>query len=211
LRAANEGLLRDALALAGDAATRCFVHASSGSVDWPPHPSPAWQAYADLKRAQEAAALAWAETSGARLLFGRIFNMGGPYMTQAQNYALGSFIQQALAGGVIRIGARRPVVRSYAHCVEFARVVFELALDGDWPLAFDTAGTEAVELAGLAAAVGRALDLPQLTVERPLLESEAEDRYVGDGAVYRAALARAGLAPIGLDQIIRDTAAWLSR
>jgi nucleoside-diphosphate-sugar epimerase len=209
LRAANDALLQGALALAEGAVVRRLVHASSGAVHLPLEASPDKRAYADLKREQETAVLAWGERTGTPILAPRIFNVGGPYMTQPQNYALGSFILQALRDGVIRIGARKPVLRSYVHGLELARVMFDLALDEVPALAFDTAGTETVEMAALAAAVGHALDLPDLRIERPPLEAGPEDRYVGDGAIYQSALARAGAEPIGLHQIIRDTAAWL--
>jgi nucleoside-diphosphate-sugar epimerase len=209
LRAANEAMLADALALAGTGNLRRLVCASSGAVYQAGQGSAEKQAYSDLKRDQEQIARAWAAKAGVPLLLPRIFNVGGPYMTNPGNYALGSFIQQARASGRIEIGAARRVLRSYVHGLELARVVLNLALDGAAPLAFDTAGTEAPEMADLATAVGRALGLPHLEIVRPPLEPAPEDRYVGDGAVYQAALAHMGSAPIGLDQIIRDTAAWL--
>ena len=137
----------------------------------------------------------------------RIFNVGGPYINHAASYALGSFIQQALAGGVIEIEARRAVLRSYVHLFEFARVLFDLAIGDEDDLMFDTAGAEVVEMADLAVAVGAALGL-ELEIRRPPL-SQGEDRYVGDGRIYQAAVARGAGGPIGLDRIVRDTADYL--
>jgi nucleoside-diphosphate-sugar epimerase len=210
LRALNNAMLADVLALAGTGQVRRLVCASSGVVYQVGWGSQERQAYCDLKREQEAVARAWADERGAPLLIPRIFNIGGPYMTHPGSYALGDFIRQARTGGVIEIGARRPVLRSYVHVLELAAVVFDLALGESPVLAFDTAGPQVVEMADLAAAVGRALDLPRLDIHRPALEAVGEDHYVGDGAVYRAALARMGAEPIALDEIIRDTAAWLA-
>ena len=206
LKAANDALLDQAFGLAQTGSMRRFVYASSGAVHQTGG-SPKKRAYAGMKRAQEAAVRDWAARTGAPILIPRIFNVGGPYINPIQNYALGDFIQQALTGGAIRIEARQAVIRSYVHLTEFARVTFDLALNGEDGLAFDTAGSEVVEMADLAKAVGRALEL-DLDIRRPPMEP-GEDRYVGDGAVYQAALARAGAAPIGLDRIIRDTAAYL--
>jgi len=210
LRAANNAMLADVLALAGTGPVRRLVCASSGGVYQVGWGSPERQAYCDLKREQEARAQAWADERGVPLLLPRIFNVGGPYMTHPGAYALGDFIRQARTVGAIEIGARRPVLRSYAHVLELAAVVFDLALGEDPALAFDTAGPQVVEMADLAAAVGRALNLPRLEIRRPALEAGGEDRYVGDGAVYQAALARMGAEPVDLDEIIRDTAAWLA-
>jgi nucleoside-diphosphate-sugar epimerase len=209
LRALNDAMLADAFALAQTGQVRRFVCASSGAVYQAGQGSPQKQAYSDLKRDHEQIARAWSAKTSVPLLMPRIFNVGGPYMTNPDAYALGSFIRQAEAGGAIRIEARRPVIRSYVHGLELARVVFELAFDEGAPLAFDTAGPEWVEMADLARAVGRVLAIPTLQIVREALETGEEDRYLGDGGVYQATLAGLGAAPIGLDDIIRDTAAWL--
>jgi nucleoside-diphosphate-sugar epimerase len=209
LRALNEAMLADALTLAAGNVRR-LISASSGVVSQTAPGSPDKQAYNDLKRDQEQIARAWSAKAGVPLLMPRIFNVGGPYMTHPHNYALGGFIRQAQSSGVIKIDARRPVLRSYVHGLELARVTFALALDDDAPVTFDTAGQEIVEMTDLAAALGRALGLPGLRVERAPMEAGPEDRYVGDGAVYQAAVARMGAPPIGLDRIIRDTADWLA-
>lgn len=203
----NRAMQADALDLAGTGQVRRFVLASSGAVYAPAQADSDKQAYNDLKREQEAAVGAWACKTGVPVLVPRIFNVGGPYMNHAERYALGSLITQAKEGGPMRIQARRPVLRSYVHALELARVVFDLALDEAASITLDTAGEEVVELADLAAAIRRVMDLPGVAIERPPLEAGAEpDRYVGDGAAYRAAL---GGPPLGLDAIIRDTAAWL--
>ena len=205
-RLRNEAMLADALALAGTGWVRRFVCASSGAVYAARQTDPDKQAYNDLKREQEQIARAWAAKTGVPLLIPRIFNVGGPYMNHVERYALGDMIRQARSTGRISIQARRPVLRSYVHVLELARVILDLSLDDDTAITFDTAGPQVVEMADLAAAVGRALDLPTLAVERPPFETGvAPDRYVGDGADYRAAL---GAAPLGLEAIIQDTAAW---
>jgi nucleoside-diphosphate-sugar epimerase len=210
LRALNEGMLADALALARTGAVRRLVCASSGAVYQSAPGVPDKQAYIDLKRDQEHIVRAWAAKTGAPILFPRIFNVGGPYMNHLGRYALGSFIQQALADGVIRIQARRPVLRSYVHVLELAQVTLDLALDDAALITFDTAGLETVEMADLAHAVGATLDLPGLRIERPPMQPGGEDRYVGDGGLYQAALAGMGLAPTGLHAIIADTARWIA-
>jgi len=205
-RLRNDAMLASALCLADMAHVRRFVFSSSGAVNAQPQTDHDKQAYNDLKRDQEAVVRAWAGKTGVPVLIPRIFNVGGPYMNHAERYALGSLIIQAKRGGPIRIHARRPVLRSYVHVLELARVIFNSALDDAASTTFDTAGDEVVELADLAAAVARVLHLPRLVIERPPLDVGAHpDRYIGDQASYRAAL---GSPPLGLDAIIGDTAAW---
>jgi nucleoside-diphosphate-sugar epimerase len=208
LRTLNDGFLQSAQRLAEPAKVRRFVSASSGAVHQLDG-SAERRAYAQLKRDQEAAVGDWASRTATPLLLPRIFNIGGPYMNHAGRYALGDMIRQARATGRIRIGAPRPVIRSYVHVLEFAAVTLELALGETGAAVFETAGTEVVEMADLARAVGRALGL-DLQIERPPMTADGEDRYVGDGEAYRAALQAMSAQPIDLAAIIRDTDAWLS-
>ena len=207
LRAANDALLDQALRLARSGGrVRRLVFASSGAVYRMGGP-PERQAYAAMKRDQEARVGDWAAARGAPLLTPRIFNLGGPYLNHA-HYAIGSLIRQALEGGGVDIQAAHPVIRSYVHVLELARVTLDLAVRDEGPACFDTAGTEAVELAELARAVGEALGLAPLAIRRPPVTG-APDRYLGDGGAYQAALAASGAKPLGLARIVRDTAAWL--
>jgi nucleoside-diphosphate-sugar epimerase len=208
VKSLNQGFLETAFGLAGTVKVRRFVSASSGAVHQTGG-STERQAYAQLKRDQEAAARDWATRTGTALLVPRIFNVGGPYMNHADRYALGDMIRQARAAGVIRIGAPRPVIRSYVHVLEFARVTLEVALGDAGEAMFETAGTEVVEMADLARAVGAALGV-EVEIQRPPMTAEGEDRYVGDGRAYQAALAAMGAEPVGLAEIIRDTDAWLA-
>jgi nucleoside-diphosphate-sugar epimerase len=202
LRALNDGLLADVFTLMAGARVRRFVSASSGAVHQLGQGSSEKQAYAALKHSHEQAARSWARRTNRPLLIPRIFNVGGPYMNYPDRYALGDFVRQALDGGMIQIGATRPVIRSYVHVLELAQVVFDLALSDTDDIVVETEGAQAVEMEDLAQAVGRALGLT-VDIRRPRLTSDCEDRYVGDGALYRAAL---GGEPMGLDQIIRATA-----
>lgn len=208
LRAANDAMLARAEDFARGANVRRFVAASSGAVHHLGQGSPDRQAYAQLKADQEAQVKAWASDSRTPLLIARIFNVGGPYMNHPERYALGSFVTQALDTGVIEIGAAKPVLRSYVHVLELARVLLDLSLADDPDILIETAGPDVVEMGELALAVGEALGR-SLDIRRPPMGSDAQDRYVGDGRTYQAALAGMGAEPILLETIIRDTAAWL--
>ena len=210
VRAVNDRLLAEAMALADGAPVRRFVYASSGAVHQRGG-GPDRQAYGELKRVQEAAVRAWSAGGGPPVLIPRIFNLGGPFINHWDRYALSSFIDQAQTQGVIRIAARRPVIRSYVHVHEFARVVLDAALGGDRIATFETAGAAEVEMGDLAEAVRRVLEAPDVGIVRDPLDSDQPDRYVGDGDAYLAALAASGASPTGLDRIIADTAASMRR
>jgi len=210
VRAVNDNLLADAMALGKRASVRRFVHASSGAVHRQGG-GPEKEAYSDLKRAQEDAVQVWSARGGPPILIPRIFNMGGPFVNNWSRYALSSFIDQAVTSGVIRIEASRPVVRSYVHVHELARVVFNAALGDDREVTFETVGAETVEMSALAETVRRVLYRPDIEIIRASMTGEAPDLYVGEGTAYQAALAKSGATPTGLDRIILDTAAYMRR
>ena len=79
VRAVNDNLLADAMALGERASVRRFVHASSGAVHQRSG-GPEKRAYSALKRAQEDAVQAWSARGGPPILIPRLFNMGGPFI-----------------------------------------------------------------------------------------------------------------------------------
>lgn len=210
VREFNDGLLDQALMLAARVKASRFVQVSSGAVCRPDFGSADKQAYARMKADHEVAAKASAEKWGFGLLTPRVFNLGGPFMTQARAYALGDFVLSAAREGRIGIGARGPVLRSFVHVGEMADVILHMALTpGPSRPPFDVAGPDVTEIGELARVVGEVMGLPGLVIERPEPLDGEPDRYVGDGGVYQAALAAAGRAPVPLHEMVADTVAWL--
>jgi nucleoside-diphosphate-sugar epimerase len=208
-RRMNDAMLDKVLHLAGSAEVRRLVFLSSGAAGREDLASPAKAAYADMKRTHEAAAARWSRMSGKALLTPRIFNLGGPYINHASNYALGDFITTAARGEDVVLKAPGPVFRSYVHVQEAAATLLNMAADPDEDGApFDVAGARIVELETLAHAVAR-LTAPSVQVRRDNPGLAAEDWYVGDGRRYQTALFRRGRHPIALEAIIEDTAAYM--
>lgn len=209
-RAQNDALLEDVLRLSADADVERLVQVSSGAAGFGDEAPPAKAAYARMKREHELRALDWSAATAASLLIPRIFNLGGPYMTCVDNYALGDFIQRLSRDGALAIAAPDPVVRTYVHVLEMARTILDMAVDETEDGApFDVAGGEVVELGDLAHAVASALGLRNAAITRPPPTGGAGDRYVGDGRRYQAALANRGLTPAPLSVIVADTIADL--
>lgn len=165
--------------------------------------------YGTLKRLEELAIRRVAADIGGRSIVTRVFSLGGAYMTRPEQYALGNFVLQALAGGPIEIRARGRVERSYCSAADVVAVALACLLsDGPADLIFDSAG-EAVEMGELAGHVRDTLQLSDMAIERAWDPAAAPDRYVGDGTQMCALAARHGIRMQTLTEQIQETASYL--
>ncbi len=167
--------------------------------------------YGSLKREDEEAFAGWALTrpDECRAAIGRIYSVSGPYINKPQNYALASFILDALAGRPIEVRAHMPVFRSYAAVRDLVSLVFAMLLAdrGDPVLRFDTGG-EALELETVARLTAA---LFHTRVHRQPITEPRENRYVGNEESWQRHLAEFAIEPLPLAQQIAETAAWLAR
>lgn len=208
-RQANDALLAQVLAMMQGADVSRLVMMSSGAAHQTAHHT-AKPAYAQMKRDHEAVVTAWAAKAAAPLLVPRVFNLGGPYINYARNYALGDFIIGLATEGRIAIGAADPVVRSYVHVLEMAAVLLDMALDDSQDGApFDIGGPETVELGDLAQLVAAGLGVPDPVIERPEPAGGLGDLYVAAPQHYQAALAALDRSATPLNQIVADTITYL--
>lgn len=167
--------------------------------------------YGALKRREEELIGAACDEVGARCCVIRVFNVAGPHMRAPERYALGSLIGAVLAGGPVPVHARHPVLRSYVAIQELLDLGLAVLadVDADRHVVFDSAGEEEIEVGALAVRVAGALGRPDAEVVRPAMAPEPVDRYVGDGEEIGRLRARYGVAHVGLDEQIRQTASTL--
>ena len=161
--------------------------------------------YGTLKVLDE---LAFAQASleaGAGWSIPRVFSVAGPGMSRPENYALGSMIAQARAGGPVQITSERPVLRTYCGVDEVVALSLWAAGNGRCGV-FDTGG-HVVEMADLATTVADVIG-DGCVVSRPVFDPEGPaDRYVGDPSTYAALLHDSGLTAAPLPDLVLRTAA----
>ena len=209
-RRANRALSQVVLDALDAIDARAVFVASSGAARFAEEPgaSPAMRLYGALKLADEEAFAGWAESRGRRAVISRIFALSGPHINKHDNYALASFIKDALAGRPIAIRAGQPVFRSYVAIRELMSLVFALMLESDAGVVrFDTGG-EPLEMQQIAETVAKVVG--PVPVRRASLTSDIPDRYCGDEAVYRALLAKSGIPAEPFAQQVMETAQFLS-
>lgn len=192
---------------------RALVYASSGAVyeeDGSLAHDVRSNPYGTAKHLDELVFRQLACDFDARCVVARVFNVGGPWMTNPQGYALGDLILQALAGGPLSVRAREPAVRSYIDVSDLAELVVRAALDDSAPneVIFDTVGSEQVEVGELAERIVRALSI-DTAIERTWDPASRADVYVGDPRAQEDLCDRLEVSLRSLDIQIERTAASL--
>lgn len=210
VRHRNDELLDSVLALARQADTNRLVAISSGAAGFASEAAEPKAAYATMKRDHEDCIRQWSLKTGRRTLVPRIFNLGGPYITGAENYALGDFILRLSRDRRLAIGAAHPVFRSYAHVLEVAKTLLEMAVDdAEDGEPFDVMGDQVIELGELAHMIKLALGATAAKITRPAPNVDTCDWYVGDGRRYQMALFKAGRKSTPLLATVMDTIRYL--
>lgn len=206
----NDKILNQTLSLCETAQSAKFLFTSSGAVYGANREliklleqSP----YGYMKVLHEQRIENWGKKNSIPITNVRVFNIGGPYMNKLNLYALSDFIMQAHMNGKIKIGASKPVFRSFVHIDELSYVMTQsLLTQTNSYLNFDTCGREILEISDLATTIGKIIGIDNLLIERPKLLNFEPDWYIGDGKTYQSILTNAGLTAIGIDEIISATA-----
>ena len=205
--------IREALAqfVAGNQLAGLFVPSSGAAyagLDAANHSDGA--IYGRCKLEDERAFEAMGAQCGFAVCSPRVFNVSGPYINKPNLYALASIITACLRNEPIVVRAAHPVIRSYYSVMDLIALCCHLLLAESAPAfyAFDTAGTEAVEVGELAQRCQQLL-APHLAIERPPLGTAPADRYVGDANAIRHWEHAAGITPQPLDEQILTTANYL--
>ena len=159
--------------------------------------------YASLKQEEE---ILWHTLSQGRMaLVFRVYAASGRFLKSPKLFALGDFVEKALAGQRIVINSQRMVVRSYVHVGTLMRLCWQL-LHQPLPSGFEQidACTNTVTLIELADTISNIWNLPMPKYELDL--RLRPDEYTADGSTFISLLQKYGLKSPDLSQQILDTA-----
>ncbi|AAZ97837.1 putative nucleoside-diphosphate-sugar epimerases [Thiobacillus denitrificans ATCC 25259] len=168
--------------------------------------------YGRLKAEDESRFEKVCRARSVRLVAPRIFNLSGPCMNKFEAYALSAIIVDVLKGGPIRLRANKRVLRSYFYIGDLFELCMRCLIDESMQteaVRFDTVGSEVVDVGELAERVRTVLNRPSMPIERPALNTDSEDRYIGDLSGLDELLSRYEIAPLALDAQIAKTADYI--
>lgn len=209
-RRANEALTGIVLQALSPIGTEAVFVASSGAAGFADDPasSHAMRLYGEMKRADEQLFADWATEHGKRAVICRIFNIAGRHINKVQSYALGSFIDDALAGRTVTVKAPHAVVRGNVAIRELMSLMFAMMLEegGASVTRFESGGAP-MELGEIAAIVAHLLGAAM--APRPAPSAEGANIYVGDDAAYRQLLAKYAINTVSFEAQVVETADYL--
>jgi len=202
--------------------TRRLLFTSSGAIYGPqpaelthvpedyagaPSTTAATSAYGQAKRISEWLCAMYSRQYGFATLIARLFAFVGPYLPLEENYAVGNFIRDAIAGGPIKIGGDGTPYRSYLYAADLTIWLWTILIRGESMRPCNVGSGEEVSIAELAGIVADVI-APGTVIEiacRPA-PGRAAARYVP--CVGRAQQ-ELGLRPlIPLREGVRRTCEW---
>jgi len=187
---------RRALDFAAACGTQKFLLTSSGAVygkqppgmdrtpedySGAPDPMDPAAAYGLGKRTAEHLCALYARQYGLQAKIARCFAFVGPYLPLNIHFAVGNFIQNALAGEPIVIKGDGTPYRSYLYAADLAIWLWTILLRGESCRAYNVGSGEAISILELARLVVQVVD-PRLNVNvlGVAVPGKLPERYVPD-------------------------------
>ena len=173
-----------------------------------PDPTSPLSAYAEGKRVSEWLACAVAAETKLRVKVARIYAQLGPYLPMDKHFAIGNFINDALANKEIIIRGDGTPFRSYLYAADTAIWLWAMVMRGESGRAWNVGGDEGLSIADLSLRVAK--NIGSKKGSKILTPSDPDKRtefYVPN--VKRAQSELKLPKPIGLDEAILRTADWI--
>ena len=172
-----------------------------------PRPEDVAAAYAHGKRAAESLCAAAHEEWGLNATIARCFAFTGPYMNVESGFAIGNFIRDAVASGLVTLTGDGSPQRSYLYASDLAAWLWTILFRGIPARPYNVGSDEAVSILDLAELVARVVG-HGATVAPPAPPEIGSSRlrYVPD--VSRAVAELGVERTVELEEAVVRTAAW---
>jgi nucleoside-diphosphate-sugar epimerase len=173
-----------------------------------PVPENLGAAYAHGKRAAEFLCCAATADTGLEAKIARCFTFVGPHLPLDSGFAIGNFIEDALAGRAITVSGDGTPVRSYLYAADLAVWLWTILLRGRAARPYNVGSEHDVCIANLARTVARVVADGRVEVDiaQESVPGALPQRYVPDTS--RAAWELGLEVTVTLEAAIQRTAEW---
>lgn len=172
-----------------------------------PNPLDPANVYAEGKRAAELLCAIYARNSEIECKIARCWAFCGPHIPLDEHFAIGNFIGDVLAGRRIQINGDGTPRRSYLYAADLAVWLWTLLFRAPALVPFNVGSAHDVSILELAQTVATTLNpKTEICVAKSPVRGGSPARYVP--CVDRAREVLQLRETIGLEEIIRRTAAW---
>ena len=172
-----------------------------------PDPAAAASAYGEGKRDAELLCHIYARRTGLKVKIARSFSLVGPWLPLKSHFAIGNFIDDAMAGRPIDIKGDGTPVRSYLYAADLTIWLWTILFAGVVGRPYNVGSSIGLSIAETAEAVRRALGRKEpVSIALTPVPGQVPARYVPDTS---RAVKELGVREwIGLEDAIRKTAQW---
>lgn len=164
-------------------------------------------AYGQGKRVSEFLCATYSQVYGFNAAIARLFAFVGPYLPLNENYAVGNFIRDAMAGGPVCIAGDGTPYRSYLYAADMAIWLWTILFRGAPGCVYNVGSADEVTIAELARRVASVI-APEaaIRIARPVTPGAPVLRYVPATERARSELGLRCWIP--LEEGVRRTCAW---
>lgn len=163
-------------------------------------------AYAEVKRCAEMMAAVHAEYHDLPVVIARIFTLIGPYMPLQEQFAAGNFLEDALAGSVVKVSGDGTALRSFLYAADLVVWLLHLLQLGQSGRAYNVGSECAVSIGELAQATAEIAGNRNYEILGTPIPGALPARYVPDTSRIRSEL---GVRErVSLKEAIYRSACW---
>jgi dTDP-glucose 4,6-dehydratase len=171
-----------------------------------PDPLLASSAYGEGKRVSEWLC-AQASVNGLEVKIARVFALVGPHLPLDKQFAIGNFLQAAMAGEQIIIQGDGTPFRSYLYAADMAAWLWAVLIRGSASRAYNVGSEESLSILDLAERMVSVLSCkPDISARHQPQPGNAPTHYVPSTA--RARLELQLPVAMALEEAITRTASW---
>lgn len=172
-----------------------------------PDPTQPASAYGEAKRLAELFCSIYQKEYDLKITIARCFAFVGPYLPLDIHYAIGNFIRDGLAGGLIHVSGDGTPYRSYLYAADLAIWLWTILFRGTPGEAYNVGSEDAITIRELAYEVAASFpNSPKVVIAKSPVPGRPPERYVPSTKKARESL---GLDSwIKLDEAVHRTITW---